>query len=102
MGKGIAIAVVATLLFVFIQQGSSSEAQIQTADSKAEYQEDFIAEEIAMSAFSILERRVEMVDGPADSIVARINGHSDTGDFQGGTYQIKAIKKTEEIVALQA
>ncbi|MEM8489114.1 MAG: hypothetical protein AAF564_26445 [Bacteroidota bacterium] len=100
MGKGIAVVVVATLLFVMMKQSATSEAQTQTEETKVDYQEDYIAQEIAMSAFSIAERRVEKIGGPRDSVLAAFdafNGSAydasgvDTGDFQGGSYEIRAF-----------
>ena len=111
MGKGIAVAVIGTFLFVMLKQTSSSEAQTETDDKKVEYQEDFLAQEIAMSAFSIAERRAELVGGPVDSVIAHINGYSGStpdvngytsGAFQGGTYEIRAMAMSADVVKLQA
>ncbi len=99
MGKGIAVVVVATMLFVMVKQGATSDAQSQTEHTKVEYQEDYIAQEIAMSAFSIAERRAEKIGGPRDSVLAAFDGYKngalnpagyDHGSFQGGTYEIRA------------
>ena len=112
MGKVIAFAVVGTLVFVMLKQESSTSAQVQTDDTKIGYQEDFLAQEIATSAFSILERRVESIGGPVDSLVAAINGYSGSvpningyteGDFQGGSYEISVIPTAaDDVVELRA
>ncbi len=100
MGKGIAVVVVATLLFVMMKQSATSEAQSQTQETKVDYQEDYIAQEIAMSAYSIAERRAEQIGGPRDSVLAAFGAYTggafnpsgvDTGSFQGGTFEIRAI-----------
>ena len=86
---------------------------MKTEDTKIEYQEDFLAQEIAMSAFSIAERRAEIIGGPVDSVIANINGYSGSvpnsngytsGSFQGGTYEIRALSVagSDDVVKLQA
>lgn len=112
MGKVIAFAVVGTLVFVMVKQESSTDTQMHADATKVGYQEDFLAQEIAMSAFSILERQVESIGGPVDSLVGAINGYSGsvpnlsghtTGDFQGGTYEISVIPTAaDDVVELQA
>lgn len=111
MGKGIFIIIVGTLLFVAVKQNASSETQFQASELKVEYQEDVIAQEIAMSAYSIAERRAQLIGGPADSIVAALNGYYaglpnpngyTSGSFQDGTYEISATRVGSDLVTLHA
>ena len=104
MGKAALIIVFGTVLYISVSQMSSKDTQDGVSEVKVEFQENTLASEIARSAFGMAERRARAVNGSADSVLAVLNGStgSTTGDYQGGTYEYSASKRSDDLIAISA
>ena len=111
MGKAVLIILMGTMgagMFMMLQTNDTSHA---TNTIQSSYQEKLLAREIARSAHGMAERKVQE-SSSFENALASVNGRLPdgslnsagmmSGDYQGGSYEVKATPVDGQILRLDA